>query len=164
MRNFLSPEYKLPENATRFYTTAIKKLETLLPPLLSYLHKIGQGQLIRRQITFSLQFGCQLDAHLLYQSLDTFQQSVLMDIKRQHTAEYARTQGRPNANAIEKMNSLLAELTQLCEACGLDDPLQKVYVTTTPLQGLPVILFIFLIAYLPKVSPFLTIPAPPNAY
>jgi len=152
IRNFLSPEYKIPENSTRFYTTAIKKLEHLLLPILTYLHKIGQGQLIRRQITFSLQFGCQSDAHLLYQSLDAFQRSVLNDIKRQYTAEYARNQDRPNKAAIENMNNLLGELTQLIEACGLDDPLQKVYVTTTPLEGLPVILFIFLIAYLPKLE------------
>lgn len=136
----------------RFYATATKKLEPLFLPMLTSLQKLGQGQLLRRQITFSLQFGCQSDAHILYQSLDAFQRSVLNDLKRQYTTDYTRSQGRPNNTAVENMSTLLAELTQLVDACGLDDPLQKVYVTTTPLEGLPVMLFLFLIAFLPRVS------------
>jgi WASH complex subunit strumpellin len=48
-------------------------------------------------------------------------------------------------------NPLLGETTALLEACGLDDPMQKIYVTTQPLEGLPVLLLLFLLAYLPKV-------------
>ena len=49
-------------------------------------------------------------------------------------------------------NPLLYETTVLLEASGLDDPLHKIYVTTEPLEGLPVLLFLFLMSYLPKVS------------
>ena len=46
---------------------------------------------------------------------------------------------------------LLVECTSLLEACGLDDPMCKIYVTSHPLEGLPVFLLLFLLAYLPKV-------------
>jgi hypothetical protein len=38
------------------------------------------------------------------------------------------------------------------EAVGLDDPLHKIYITTYPLEGLPVLLFLFLLTYLPKLG------------
>lgn len=49
-------------------------------------------------------------------------------------------------------NPVLFELSTLTEACGLDDPMHKIYVTTQPLEGLPVLIFLFLLTYLPKVS------------
>ena len=51
---------------------AVKKMEPLMPSMLKHVCRIGQSQLIRRQMAFSLRFGCQLDAHLLFQALDTF--------------------------------------------------------------------------------------------
>jgi len=47
-------------------------MEPLMPSMLKHVCRIGQSQLIRRQMAFSLRFGCQLDAHLLFQALDTF--------------------------------------------------------------------------------------------
>ena len=58
----------------------MNKVENLMLPLLKFMRIIGQGQLIRRQIAFLLQFNCQMDAHLLYQSLDTFNHT-LMNVK-----------------------------------------------------------------------------------
>ena len=53
-------------------------------PLLKFMRIIGQGQLIRRQIAFLLQFNCQMDAHLLYQSLDTFNHTLMNEIRRHY--------------------------------------------------------------------------------
>jgi WASH complex subunit strumpellin len=114
-------------------------------PLLKFVRKIGQGQLIRRQISNLLQFGCQLDAHLLYQALDTFNKGLVNDVKRHYV--HPATSPYPT-----KENPLLFETAALLEACGLDDPMSKIYVTTEPLEGLPVLLFLFLLTYLPKVS------------
>jgi WASH complex subunit strumpellin len=122
----------------------MSKVEKLMLPVLKFLRKIGQGQLIRRQISILLQFDCQLDAHLLYQALDTFNNGLLNDIKKHYT--------NPEKFDYPKdENPLLFETTALLESCGLDDPLQKIYITTQPLEGLPVLLFLFLLTYLPKV-------------
>ena len=144
VRNTLFPEYKIPTNASKLYVAAVKKVEHLLVPLLKYIRKIGQTQLIRRQISNLLQFGCQLDAHILYQALDTFNKSLLGDV-RQHYLD-------SNRPCPSHESPLLFETTTLLEACGLDDPMHKIYLTTQPLEGLPILLFLFILAYLPNVS------------
>lgn len=138
----------MPPNASKLYANAMKKVEGLMLFLLQSIRKVGQGQLIRRQIANLLQFGCQLDAHLLYQNLDTFNESVLTEVKK----HYSNPEKYPMP---AKTNPLFFETTVLLEASGLDDPLQKIYVTTRPLEGLPVLLFLFLLTYLPKVHSLL---------
>lgn len=146
-REALYPEHKIPNNALKLYVNAMKKVEVLMPPILKFILKIGQSQLLRRQIANLLQFGCQLDAHLLYQALDTFNRGVLNDIKK----HYAQPEQHPYPG---KENPLLRETTVLLEACGLDDPSHKIYVTSQPLEGLPVLLLLFLLTYLPKVTKY----------
>jgi WASH complex subunit strumpellin len=140
----LFPEYKTPQNVSKLYANGIKKIENLMLPLLKYIRKIGQGQLIRRQISNLLSFGCQLDAHLLFQALDTFNHGLMNDINIHYS--------HPEKPYPDTDNPVLFETSVLLEACGLDDPLQKIYVTSQPLEGLPVLLLLFLLAYLPKVS------------
>jgi WASH complex subunit strumpellin len=141
----LFPEHRIPVNAAKLYTNAMKKVENLMLPLLKFIRKIGQGQLIRRQISNLLQFECQLDAHLLYQTLDTFNRGLINDIKKYYS--------NPNLNPYPAKESMLIfETSALLESCGLDDPINKIYVTTQPLEGLPVLLFLFLLTYLPKVG------------
>ena len=62
----------------------MNKVENLMLPLLKFMRIIGQGQLIRRQIAHLLQFNCQMDAHLLYQSLDTFNHSLMNEIRKHY--------------------------------------------------------------------------------
>jgi WASH complex subunit strumpellin len=123
---------------------ATKKLEKLLPQLLTFICMLGQAQLIRRQIAHLLRFNCQMDAHLLYQALDTFNTGVVNDIRRHYNnpTQYSYP---------SKENPILPELTKLLESCGMDDPLSKIYVTSHPLEGLPVLLLMLLVQNLPKV-------------
>lgn len=144
VRSALYPEHKIPENASKLYINAVKKVENLLLPVLRIVRKIGQGQLLRRQICNLLEFGCQLDAHLLYQALDTFNRGLVKDIKKHYL--------QPDSPYPSEDSPLLGETTALLDACGLDDPMHKIYVTTQPLEGLPVLLLLFLLSYLPKLE------------
>jgi WASH complex subunit strumpellin len=145
VRDGLFPEYRMLSNPAKLYSNAMKKVEKLMLPILQNVRRIGQVQLIRRQIANLLQFECQLDAHILHQSLDTFNRGLLNDVKNHYRdPEKFNYPGKDD-------NSLLFETTSLLEACGMDDPLQKIYVTSDPLEGLPQLLFLFLISYLPKV-------------
>ena len=119
MRESLFPEHRVVAATSKLYTSGAAKLEKLMEPLLAFLSRIGQGQLIRRQIAYSLQFGCQLDAHLLYQALDTFNASLLNDVLK-HYRQPDKHPYPPNKSP------LLSETVALLEACGLDDPLHKV--------------------------------------
>jgi hypothetical protein len=106
---------------------------------------------------------------LLFLGLDAYNKSLLNDVKK-----YFKHSG-PNATEEEKKqypypvqssstaaktggekddsvsNDLMSELTLLLESCGMDDPYQKIYITSHPLESLPVLLVLFLITYLPKV-------------
>lgn len=86
-----------------------------------------------------------VDAHLLYQNLDAFNRALVGDIRR-HYRDPA------TFPAPSEESPLLFETAALAEACGLDDPMRKIYVTSQPLEGLPVLLFLFLLAYLPKLD------------
>lgn len=145
IREVLFPEYRVVPNASKLYSNAIKKVEKLLLPLLKHIRKIGQGQLIRRQIAHLLQFSCQMDAQLLFQNLDALNAGIIADIRK----HYRQPDKFPYPSDD---NPLLGEVAQLAEACGLDDPMDKIYVTSQPLEGIPVLLFLFLIAYLPKME------------
>jgi hypothetical protein len=126
----------------------MKKVEKLMIPLLKSIRRIGQTQLIRRQIANLLQFECQLDAFQLYQSLSTFDRALMNDIRNHY--RYPDRYPYPDPST----NPLMFETTSLLEACGKDDPLHKIYITSDPLEGLPQLLFLFLLSYLPKVSNF----------
>ena len=55
-----------------------------MAPMLSLVLKIGQAQLLRRQMTFVLNFSCRLDANLLYQALTTVNSAVLNDVREHY--------------------------------------------------------------------------------
>ena len=145
-RDGLFPEYRMLSNPAKLYSNAMRKVESLMLPILQNVRRIGQIQLIRRQIANLLQFECQLDAHILHESLDTFNKGLVNDIKNHY-----RDPEKHNYPGKDD-NALLYETTALLEACGMDDPLQKIYVTCDPVEGLPQLLFLFLITYLPKVN------------
>ena len=158
----------------------MNKVENLMLPLLKFMRIIGQGQLIPRQIAFLLQFNCQMDAHLL-QSLDTFNHTLMNEIRRHyHEPEKYRYPSSDNMILYETMVMMMMmedknddggsdddddlysvylfiDLYLLCryywmhQGWVIQCRKYTVYVTTEPLEGLPVLLFLFLLIYQPKV-------------
>ena len=109
------------------------------------IRKIGQAQLIRRQIANVLEISCLLDANLLFQSLTTLDEALLRDV----TDHYRAPETHPYPS---EANPLLDEFSKLADACGLSDPMSKVYITSQPLEGLPVLLMLFVLSYMPKLE------------
>jgi WASH complex subunit strumpellin len=145
VRTALFPEYSSVADASKLYAGAMKKVENMMLPLLKHIRRIGQSQLIRRQIANVLQFGCKLDASLLSQALDTFNRGLMNDIRKHYHA--------PDKHPYPgSENPLLFETAILLDATGMNDPCNKIYITTQPLEGLPVLLFLFLMTYLPKLE------------
>ena len=123
-------------------------MDNFLPNILTLIQRIGQAQLLRKEIHQIVQFNCKMDANLLFLSLDVFNQCLIQDIKR-HELNPENT-----SYPDQKNNSLLMDTCSLLESCGLDDVADKVYITSHPLEGLPVLLLLFIITYLPKVPVF----------
>lgn len=84
--------------------------------------------------------------HSYLKALDTFNKSVLSEF-RQH---YRHPETHPDP--ADNINPLLRELTTLLEKCGMDDPLARIHVTTDPVEGLSVFLFVFTMAYITKLE------------
>ena len=119
MRQSLFPEHRIVAATSKLYTSGVAELEKLMSPILLCLCRIGQGQLIRRQIAYTLQLGCQTDAHMLYQTLDTFNTSLMNDVVQHYR--------QPDTSPYPKSeNPVLAETAALLQACGLEDPFDKV--------------------------------------
>ena len=54
IRDGLFPENSVPRHSSNLYSKSLKKLEKLMAPMLSLILKIGQAQLLRRQMNFVL--------------------------------------------------------------------------------------------------------------
>jgi len=161
----LFPLTALISESNKIYVTAIKQLEKVFLPLLKVIRRVGQSQLLRRNLSLVLRFGSQLDAHQLHCALATFNLSLLSDVRRedeqqqqQHSPlDHDHERAQPTPTPVEqqainkKTEKLLYETTALLDATGLDDPLHKVYCTSSPIEKLPELLFLFVLYWLPKV-------------
>ncbi len=110
--------------------------------LLQVVGRLGQAQLVRRQIANALHFSVRLESGLLNSTLGAFNDAVLADIE----AHYANPTERPYPPSD---NTLLAELTTYLELAGMSDPLTKIYVAAElRAKHLPLLLSVFVIAQL----------------
>ena len=137
MRETLFPENRIVASTSKLYIAGAAQLEEIMGPILKTLTRIGQNQLLRKQISCSLQLGCQLDGQMLHQSLDTFNTALVNDVLKHYrkpgnhpypdsVCTGASTDSRNSDNNTRK-NSLLVETSTLLEACGLDDSFKKVF-------------------------------------
>jgi len=111
-------------------------------PLLISLRRIGQAQLMRKMLANEILFRSRLDASMVQECLSSFDESMVNDIRKHY---------RDSSKPIPSESSpLLPALSTLLTANGHSEPLNKVYVTTDPLEGLPVVLLLFITSYLGK--------------
>jgi WASH complex subunit strumpellin len=143
IRDGLFPEWKNPAEQ-RIYGAAKKKVEKLMLPLLIAMRRIGQAQLLRKMIMNELHFRSKLDANVLHHALDTFDSSLVNDI-REHYRD-------PEKPIPAETNPMMEQAVILLDSNGLSDPLQKIYVTSDPLEGLPVLLLLFVTSYMDKLQ------------
>nr|CCA20608.1 PREDICTED: hypothetical protein [Albugo laibachii Nc14] len=143
----LTPDWKIPDNATRLYGSATKKVEKLMSKLLKAVLIIGQAALIRRQISSELLYSSRMDANLLSNTLDALNLSLLQDI-RAHCRD-----PKNNPYPGSGKNPILPELNKYLENIGANDPFQRLYITVdAPLEGLAGLFMLFVIAYMPKLQ------------
>ena len=142
VRDTLYPTFKNPPDPARLYAAATKKTEKLMLPTLICLRRVGQCQLLLKLIASEVHFRSKLDANLMHNSLANLSASVVNDVR----AHY-RDPSKPQP---QESNPLLTNLSSLLVTCGMDDPFAKVYITTDPLEGLPVLLLLFLCSYAGK--------------
>ncbi|XP_077866142.1 WASH complex subunit 5-like [Saccoglossus kowalevskii] len=140
----LNPVKGLVNNAGKVYGQAVTKAAKLWPPFLDVVLKVGQMQLLRRQIANELNFSCQFDSMFLFDSLQNLNNSLMSDIE----AHYQD----PTLPYPKDENPLLYELTSYLECAGINNPFTKIYTTTKRVPYFPLFAFLLVISQMPKMQ------------
>jgi len=139
----LSPLSGLPADGPKLYAVAQTKLAKLWALLSEPVARVGQMQLVRRLIANELNFTCKLDSKLLSCALDVMNNALLSDVR----AHYSRPEVRTLPD-----NPILPDIADFLETAGINSPMTKIYITTEPLEGLPVLMFMMVLSQLSKLT------------
>jgi len=139
----LHPTTQFPPNTTALYTKAMQKTSKLWPAFLEFLTKIGQAQLIRRQITNELNFSCKLESKILSCTLENLNSALITDVKK----HYSNPESYPYPG-----NPVLPNITKYLENAGISNPITKIYITTEPLPGIPILMFLLVLSQVTKLE------------
>ncbi|XP_069477717.1 WASH complex subunit 5 isoform X2 [Ambystoma mexicanum] len=144
LQRAVTPLKGIVANSSKTYAAAITKTQRIWTGYLDAIMKVGQMQILRQQIANELNYSCKFDSKHLAAALDNFNEAILADIE----AHYQD----PKQPYPKEDNSLLYEITAYLEAAGNHNPLNKIYITTKRISYFPVVIFVFLIAQLPKLQ------------
>ncbi|KAJ1194016.1 hypothetical protein NDU88_003311 [Pleurodeles waltl] len=144
LQKAVNPLKGIVANSSKVYSAAIAKTQRIWTGYLDAIMKVGQMQILRQQIANELNYSCKFDSKHLAAALENFNEAILADIQ----AHYQD----PSQPYPKEDNSLLYEITAYLEAAGNHNPLNKIYITTKRLSYFPVVIFVFLIAQLPKLQ------------
>lgn len=138
----LHPLTQFPTQAAALYDNALAKMNKILPLFLQFILSIGQIQLIRKQIAHELNFTAKLESKILNDHVENFNH-LLIEALQQHYSAPDTTPQFPGRDT-----HLLSEISSLIEACGIMNPMTKIYVTTKPIEHLPLIMFLFVLHHM----------------
>ncbi|XP_015711757.1 WASH complex subunit 5 isoform X2 [Coturnix japonica] len=144
LMNAVSPLKGIIANSNKVYSAAIAKTQKIWTAYLDSIMKVGQMQILRRQITNELNYSCRFDSKHLAAALENLNKAILADIE----AHYQN----PSLPYPKEDNTLLYEITAYLEAAGIHNPLNKIYITTKRLPYFPTVNFLFLISQFPKLQ------------
>ncbi|EDO30084.1 predicted protein [Nematostella vectensis] len=139
----LTPVKSLVAAPYKVYPAATQKLTKLWTVYTEAIMKVGQMQLIRRQIANELNCSCKFDSKIHENALRTFNSSLLRDIE----AHYQD----PSLPYPKEDNPLMFELTSYLEWAGIHNPLNKIYVTTKKYPFFAMLNFLCVISQIPKL-------------
>eukprot|EP01113_Clastostelium_recurvatum_P044787 TRINITY_DN759_c0_g1_i3.p1 TRINITY_DN759_c0_g1~~TRINITY_DN759_c0_g1_i3.p1 ORF type:complete len:1198 (+),score=276.33 TRINITY_DN759_c0_g1_i3:52-3645(+) len=141
LENVLNPTTTIPTNTQKLYMTALARTKPMFALFLDTVARIGQMQLLRRQIANLLNFTSKLDSNALYCALDTANKSLITDVEMHYV--------NPDAKPYPSEDSpLLSDLSRYLETAGINDPYTKIYITTLPLDGFPCLMFLSVVGQL----------------
>lgn len=132
----------IPEGS-KSYMVIINRTNKFWPFFAEKVLKVGQLQLLRKQIANKLRASCKFDSKLLMASLENTNSLLLANIK----AHYKN----PDLPYPGDDNPLMYELTPYLEATGLHEPLTKIYITTQQTNDFSLISFLFILSQLSKL-------------
>ena len=143
IRERLKPTSSLPRAAGKIYQGAIQRFGPLIKHLASVVVNIGTAQLLRRQVANHLNFICKLDSKPLSCALSAVNDALISDVR----GHYLKRETKPYPE-----NPLLPEVAKYLDTAGFNNPLTKIYITSEPLEGLSVTMFLMVLSQLTKLK------------
>lgn len=140
----LSPNSKPVSNPTKLYPQYLNKITKYTTGIHDYLIRIGQLQILRQLLRNELSSCAQFESKNLYLCLETLNKSLLNDL---HLYYSKQNMPLPTDNR-ELMRSISAYMKWV----GQDNPYYKIYVTTRNIPYFPLIMFLYSLSVLSKVS------------
>lgn len=137
LRGELLPTSTIPASSEKTYQTVLGKVSKGLSSIITALCRIGQMQLIRRHIAALLNFSSRIDSKQLFHSLEALNIGLLNDVQ----AHYLN----PEIAPYPEEDLVLSELASFLEFSGISDPFTKIYVSTTPIDQFPLMMFLFVL-------------------
>ncbi|CAH1773129.1 unnamed protein product [Owenia fusiformis] len=141
--NSVNPVKSIVSHPQKIYTQATAKAIKMWPQFLDVNLRVGQMQLLRRQIASELNTSAKFDSKFLSSTLSTFNEALLSDIEKHYQD--------PDLPYPKEENPLMFELTSYLECVGVHNPLSKIYITTKRLQYFSLFNFLFVISQIPKL-------------
>ncbi|KAJ8965671.1 hypothetical protein NQ314_003953 [Rhamnusium bicolor] len=124
------------QNPLKVYQAYINRSTKIWSEFLENALLVGQLQLVRNLIAFHLNKSCKFNAKNLESSLQSLNKALLMDIKS----------GKYNPS-----ESFMFSLSSYFDYAGLNEPFNKVYITSRNNPDFAITIFIFVIAHLQKI-------------
>ncbi|KAK9877977.1 hypothetical protein WA026_020192 [Henosepilachna vigintioctopunctata] len=124
-------------NPSKFYQNCINRTARLWPQFLDNVLKVGQLQLLRKLLAFHLNLSARFNAKNLEASLQSLSKALMSDMKSDQdwTSE-----------------DVLFDLSHYFDYTGINNTFSKIYITSTAQLDYALLLFVFVISYLPKLS------------
>ena len=144
IRELLFPEWKTPKDP-RFYSAAVKRMEKFFVPTGTCLRRMGQAQLLRKMIRTELKQSSRINVNVYHQSISSLNSSLLSEMN----SVYKDSQFQ---DIPEIYRQISINTCNFLNCCGEGDPLQNIFVKADPLDGLPVVIFLFIISMIPKLE------------
>nr|XP_039258715.1 WASH complex subunit 5-like [Styela clava] len=140
----VNPVRGLVENPLKLYPTVLQRINrNYNNSFVDVILRVGQIQILRRQIANELNFSCKFDSKFLASALDTMNRALLTSVR----AHYQD----PTKPYPSEENPILYELGSYLDTAGLGYPLDKIYITTKRIQHFALLCFTFTIAQLQKL-------------
>jgi hypothetical protein len=144
-RDAIFPEWKVPKHGESFYSLASTKLNKLFPPLNKITSRIGKLQLLRRLLKTELHLTSRIDAEKLLQTCHVINSDIMLFLEEENGKSFIQ-------HDDHDIQSIIKVASRLQEAVGGGNPMSTVFAKTDALEGLPSLLTLFIINYMPAVS------------
>lgn len=143
MSQQVAPSCNVIGQPQRHYSGWIQRSSKLSSLVIDRVMRVGQMQVLRLHAANRLISSCQFDAKYLASALSTMNQSLMADVKRHYVD--------PTRPYPDEDGTLTSELSTYLEWCGMTQPLERIYITTSPLPSLSLMLLLTVITQIPKV-------------